>query len=345
MLLCLVCFALLTSCSSVQFYTQAVLGQSSLLLKRRDITSVINDEGVDVQVRQKLSTVLAILAFAEQKGLPTEGAYETFVSTGKPFVVWNVYAAPEFSLQMKAFCYPIAGCVNYRGYFSEEDALRFAESDELEGLDVFVGGITAYSTLGWFSDPVLDTFLNRSDTQLALLLFHELAHRVVYVQGDTRFNESFATAVAQILLKQWLAEQGKLEEFQAYLAQQQRRQEVFDLIEKARGSLVDLYDQKLTDQALRSGKSAVFAELRKQYKQLKNSWDGFDDFSYWMSTDINNARIGTLDDYNGLVPAFVELHANYDDMTRYFKEVERIGRLSQAERDSLLEVSFEPTLK
>lgn len=186
----------LVACESISYYSQAVNGQLFLLRHRQDIQDLIDDAATPVELGDKLAVVLSIREFAEQSlGLPVQGNFATYVDLQRQFVVWNVFATPEFSMGPVTWCYPIAGCVSYRGYFDESDARTFADKTRQDGFDVYVGGVAAYSTLGWFDDSLLNTVIGREDYQLASLIFHELAHQQVYVKGDTDFNESFATAV------------------------------------------------------------------------------------------------------------------------------------------------------
>lgn len=334
----------LSACSSLQFYSQAIVGQSALLLNRRDLADALADQSLDAETRRKLQLVQSVRQFAGQRGLPIEDTFTTYVATGKRFIVWNVYAAPALSVDLKSFCYPVAGCVNYRGYFDEVDARAFASSLAAQGYDVYVGGIAAYSTLGWFSDPILDTFLSRSDEGLAALIFHELAHQVIYVPGDTRFNESFATAVEQLLLGQWLASHMKTDEYEQYLRSRARRRQVISLIVDHRERLREVYQSERPDSRKREVKQQVIDELRSGYASLSAQWQDEDGFSRWMAGDINNARIGTLHDYNDFVSAFTglfkqqsEQQASVADLQPFFAAVRRLSARPKPERDAALE--------
>jgi hypothetical protein len=197
---------LLPACSSLGYYGQAVNGQLQLLARRQPIDSLLEAESTPADLRARLALVRQLLDFAAQElALPVHDQYRSYVELDRPFVVWNVFATPEFSMQPKTWCFPVAGCVAYRGWFSEARARADARRLREAGFDVFVGGVAAYSTLGWFSDPVLSTVLYREDHRLAMLLFHELAHQVAYTRDDSVFNESFATAVEQLGLAAWLA--------------------------------------------------------------------------------------------------------------------------------------------
>ena len=344
----LVIVALLSSlpgCSSMNFYSQAVKGQLQLLWNRRSLEVVLADPSTNSEVKKKLELARDVLSFAEQQlGLPVEGSYSSYVDTGKPFVIWNVFAADEFSIELQTFCYPIAGCVSYRGFFEEAAAREFAANLQSQGYEVFVGGVAAYSTLGWFDDPVLNTFLNRSDEKLAALLFHELAHKVVYIPGDTRFNESFATAVERIALSRWLEarvseSKNEPDKFLQHLASQKRSQEVIQLIANTRVLLAEIYRQEMSDSDKKNRKIAVIASLRSQYHTLRERWyeselgTTFPEFEFWMQGDINNARLGTVADYNDLVPAFEQLYQEKDaNLVRFLQACQALSSLSNEER-------------
>lgn len=333
-------------CTTLSFYTQAIVGQTSLLWQRKDIKLIIDDPATDEHTREKLELVVRVLAYAEHElSLPVDDAYSTYVATGNPYIVWNVFAAPEFSLEMELSCYPIVGCVSYQGYFKEEGAQRFASGLRDQGRDVFVGGVAAYSTLGWFSDPVLDTFLVRSDINIARLLFHELAHRVVFVPGDTQFNESFATAIEESSLQRWLADRQKQVEFEDYLDSKKRRSQVLMLINTTRSKLAVNYASGENDDRRRVKKQQLIDQMRVEYKLLKQSWEGEQDFQYWMESDVNNAKLGTIADYNAWVPAFQQiLMENGNSLELFFAAVELLAAMDKQERDEYLGKKLELTL-
>ncbi len=335
--------AVLTSCSSLTFYTQAVVGQSSLLWQRQDISQVLKDPSVNDVTRTRLELVNEILAFAENElSLPVGDAYSTYVSTGKPYIVWNVFAAPLWSLTMKSFCYPIAGCVSYQGYFKESKAHELATRLEKEGYDVYVGGVTAYSTLGWFSDPVLDTFLLRSELGLVSLLFHELAHKVIYLPGDTTFNESFATTLAEEGLRRWLLDRGEETRFQEYQNSRQRKDDVISLIKRSRGELKRLYASGASVEEMGAKKTEILNQLPAGYELLRRSWTRGTEFQSWMTmqseySELNNAKLGAIADYNGWVPAFLVLLLQQGGEIELFVEsVKELGRLEKPQRDEYL---------
>lgn len=300
-----------SACSSLGYYTQAVAGQLQLLARRQPIDSLLRSAEVSPELKLRLQSVQQILAFAgHELGLPAAGQYTTYVELERPFVVWNVFAAPEFSLQARTWCYPVAGCVAYRGWFDEAAAQADARRLQEAGYDVFVGGVAAYSTLGWFSDPVLSTVLNRDEHRLAMLLFHELAHQVVYVPDDSVFNESFATAVEQLGLEQWL----RMQEAQGLgsaagrlnaVAMDRRLQADFvALVQAAVTDLGRLYARDMDEVTMRLSKAERIAQLRHDYAALKQAWGGDTRYDAWFSGELNNARLASVATYNAQVPAF-----------------------------------------
>lgn len=317
------------------------MGQIQILSNRRPVDEVLRDPETVPALREKLELVESVRKYARERlDMPVEGAYSTYVETGKSHVVWNVFAAPEFSLDMKTFCFPVAGCVNYKGFFHEEDALRAARKLRRDGYDVFVGGVAAYSTLGWFDDPVMDTFLARSDTRLAALLFHELAHKAVYVRGDTSFNEGFATTVERHALRQWLVYLDNTEAYQAYRESEARRRQVIGLVRKTRSELEVLYARDVGEETKRREKREIIERLKQDYQTLKGTWAGHDEFENWMAGTVNNAALGALGTYQDRVPAFEALLAQADYEIPVFIDLCReLAAMDKSERDQRLRLA------
>jgi len=338
-----VCLSLmLTACESVSFYTQAIRGQIAIFSKREDIADLVADPATDPVLKQQLETILDIRTFAESElSLPVSKNFSTYADIGRPYVVWNVFAAPEFSLSSRQWCYPVAGCVSYRGYFAEEDARAYADDLADEGLDVYVGGVAAYSTLGWFSDPVLNTVIRRDRYRLAALIFHELAHQVVYIPGDTEFNESFATTVELEGLKRWLDATGEddAEERVAQASREKQYQQQFvGLVQAYLPRFAALYESGVDEAAMRREKQQLVSDLREEYQGLKADWDGFDAYDNWFATDINNAKLNTVATYFNRVPAFEQILAESgNDLTVFFQRIEALAALSKEERKSYLD--------
>ena len=325
---------ILTGCHSIQFYHQAIVGQTKLLMQREDTGNLRTHAEPTLRARLKLAD--GILIFAEHAGLSVGGSYTSYVATGESYIIWNVFAAKPYALKLKTFCFPIAGCVSYRGYFDEKVARRYADHLVEEGYEVYVGGVVAYSTLGWFDDPLLDTFLFRSDEQLAALLFHELAHQLVYVPGDTRFNESVATAVEQHMLKKWLLASDRQGSFDEYLAGLQRRQSVLELIGTTREQLSVLYQSGVSKQKMEQRKRTIIARMVEDYSTLQATWPIGAEFHDWMNSEINNAKLETVADYNQWVPVFAAILKG-GGLVRFKQEVKTFASMSSAERGARLE--------
>lgn len=328
---------LLISCEAISYYGQAAKGQLSLLIGQREIQSLLSDESVAQETRCKLALILEARDFAKDSLLlEPGGSYLSFVDLDRRYVVWNVFAAPEFSTRARTWCYPIAGCVAYRGYFSERRARDFADSLERERLDVYSGGVDAYSTLGWFDDPLTSAVLHRSDHGLVTLLFHELAHRRVYLPGDTTFNESFATFVEQEGLRRWL----QLHPQPGLLAQLEREaridQAFVALVSRYRARLDTLYGESSDAQAMRIEKARVQEALRVEYKDFREQWD-YRGYDRWFAGPLNNAQLGTVGSYNDLVPAFARLlERSEGDLARFYAEVTKLSKLGAEQRAQLL---------
>jgi len=324
----------LTGCGTLSYYYQAISGQMHLLVNRRGLDRVLLSESVNPALKERIVLARRITEFAERElGLPVGNTFSSYVDVGSPYLLWNVFAAPEFSLTLKTFCYPIAGCVSYKGYFSAESAAKFSATLADQGLDTFSGGVAAYSTLGWFADPLLNTYIDRNDTQLAALIFHELAHRVVYIPGDTRFNESFATAVEQAALRRWLQVDKASAALEDYQLTERHRSQVLTLIAEARTELETVYNSAETDKVKREQKMQVIASLKADYWALAANWNSGQVFADWMASDINNAMLGAVADYNDWVEYFEIWLASLDgDLPVFFRGVKQLANLDDAER-------------
>ena len=328
----------LVSCETVGYYSQAVRGQLTIVFGREDIQRLIEQQDLSDELADKFARVMDIREFAESElGLPVGGNYSSYVDIEREHVVWNVFAAPEFSVEPVNWCYPIAGCVAYRGYFSELSALRYAVKLEEDGLDVYTGGVDAYSTLGWFEDSLLSTVLNRADYQLAGLIFHELAHQLVYLPGDTTFNESFATAVEREGVRRWLAKSNKDSNIAAALLDYDRQQQFVDLVTDYRDRFESLYQLDLNASSMRSQKLELQQMLREEYATLKQQWQGYEGYDGWFSRSLNNAQLSTVASYNDLLPFFVAVfEQSNQDFSAFYAEVSRLANLPEQERDELV---------
>ena len=330
--------ALLCGCHSFGYYSQAVSGQWELLTKPESIRQFIADDRTPEPLRERLQLVLRLREFAANElSLPTNGHYLNYADLKRPYVAWTVYAAPEFSTKAKSWWYPIVGSLEYQGYFKEAAAQRYAQTLRKGGFDVFVGGVAAFSTLGWFHDPVLNTFLFDEEADLAELLFHELAHQRVFVSGDTEFNEAFATAVAQEGLRRWMQTKKDPAGHARYRASVAREEQFVQLVIDTRAKLEKFFDTTnhppRLDSELRAGKQAVFDEMRGNYSRLKRSWGGDSRYDLWFAQPINNAQLNTVEAYYKLVPGFERLLARQrGDFPAFYREVKSIGRLKRDER-------------
>ncbi len=319
---------LLGACSPA-YYWQAVTGQMDLLRRREPVSELLADPATDPKLRERLQQVTQMLDFAHAElSLPDNGSYRFYAQIDRPYVVWNVFAAPELSLELRRWCYPVAGCVAYRGYFRQQAAQDLAHRLASGGDDVFVGGVPAYSTLGRFKDPLLNTMLELSSQQLAGLLFHELAHQRLYLRGDTAFSESFAMAVEQEGVDRWLAAHGDRHERERFHRWHERRSQVQLLLQSARNRLQAVYEDEADIAEKRRCKARIFDTLRADYQQLRASWSSPPYFDGWFDERLNNASLGALATYDEYVPAFrALLRANDGDFTRFFELVEALAKL------------------
>ena len=325
-------------CSTIGYYAQSISGHLAMLRSARPIPDVVADPATPEALRQRLLRAQRIRAFASSElGLPENASYTEYADLHRPYVVWNVFATRELSLDLKQWCYPVIGCAGYRGYFDRDAAEGAASALRSEGYEVNVTGVPAYSTLGWFPDPLLNTFIGGSEGQVASMVFHELAHHVVFVGGDTPFNESFATAVEREGVRRWLAANDDPVLRRSYAEFAQRRQEFVDLLLKYRDKLDQLYKSAAPDDARRAGKRRLFAELKAEYGELRTSWDGYAGYDRYFAQELTNAHLAAIGAYNALVPAFDALLGREGgDLPRFYAEVRRLSRLARDDREAEL---------
>ena len=325
-------------CRSLPYYDQAINGQMEILRSREPISDLIEDPDTPATLRKKLIFIQTVRDFAQkQLHLPVNDHYLSYVELNRPYVVWNVFAAPEFSLTPETWCFPIVGCVAYRGYFSEQDAQRFGDSLKQEGYDVFIGGAIAYSTLGWFDDPVLSTFINLSAPETAALIFHELAHAVLYVQDDTAFNESFATAIAEVGLRRWQTSANDLKGYENWLLKGQRRQQFINLVSKYRTKLQDLYQGNLALIEKRDQKADVFNQMRSEFLDLKSDHRDMAVYDAWFNYPLNNAQLISVSTYHNWVPAFRKmLSASGGNLEEFYQKCRQLAKKDALERHRIL---------
>ncbi len=329
----------LTSCESVRFYSQAVRGQWEMIAKAQPVEKLLAAGPLDSKLRQQLQKAMQIREFAAaQLHLPVQGQYDVFVDLGRPHVSWVVMAAPEFSVEPKRWWYPVLGKLDYRGYFSEKDAQSLGNRLKEDGWDVAMGGVDAYSTLGIFRDPLLNTFLFEPDTDLAELLFHELAHQKVFLSGDTDFNEAFATSVAQEGVQRWLIAAGQHRELAHY--RQRLHEESLFVAEvlRTREELQALYARQpdISSADLHQEKAAVFSRLQLRIRSLPELKHR-KEYANWVAKPLNNARLNTISAYHQLVPAFHRLLAQeQQSLPAYYAAVQRLERLTKKQRRAKL---------
>ena len=328
--------ALIAASSGGCYLLQSAQGQLALMSKREPIDRVIGQASTPPALRARLEAVSSIRDFASRElGLPDNGSYRSYADVGRRYVVWNVVAAPEFSVDAKEWCYPIVGCVAYRGYFVEGRARRFAARLRGKGLDVTVGGVAAYSTLGHFNDPVLNTMMAWNDVELAAIIFHELTHQLLYVPNDSSFNEALATTVEEEGVRRWLRSQGRDADLAIHLVQQEHYAKVVDLLTATRTELRAVYASGASPELMREKKRAAFTALRSSFARLKADWGGHAPFESWFDDDINNAHLASVATYFTCVPGFErELQAAGGDLTVFYARVRALAKLDQVKRDA-----------
>nr|WP_314578279.1 aminopeptidase [uncultured Pseudomonas sp.] len=334
---------LLSGCSSLSYYTQLASGQLALLRAREPVAEVIADPQRDPKLRDHLLKSQQARAFAsEHLHLPDNKSYRLYADIHRRYVVWNVFATDEFSLEPVTHCFPIAGCVAYRGYYDQGAARGEAALQKLDGKDVYVSGVEAYSTLGWFNDPIISSMMNWGDERLATLIFHELAHQRFYVKDDSEFNESYATFVEEEGTRQWRAARGLSPETAS--SEAQRRDQLTQLALETRDRLKALYAEPLSPDVMRQRKAEEFERLRSAYRQLRDShWGGDKRFDAWVYAPMNNARLLPIGLYDQWVPSFEALFRQVKgDWPAFFVAVEKMGGLPKDERKAALERLAKP---
>jgi predicted aminopeptidase len=326
---------MLNGCTTIGYYSQAAGGHMSLMMSGRPVARVITDNSTSPELRDKLSVSRQAREFAAQRlALPVGDAFDEYVNLDRPWVVVNLVAAPEFSLEPHRWCYPVLGCQAYRGYFNLDDARQEQALFRARGFDTFIGGVTAYSTLGWFDDPLHTGFTSLPEDQMVALMFHELAHRVVYVADDTTFNESFATAVELEGLRLWLSQRGKPEQFQQALNRLARRNQSLALVQDFSARLEALYALRgsVTDDRLRTRKADLLDQLAQAYQQLSADWSGPGPFGPAPIT-LNNANLALFRQYNQQVPAFRQLlRENNYNFSRFYQAVRKLSEQPEPAR-------------
>jgi predicted aminopeptidase len=335
--LLLVLASMLSGCGSL-YLLQAVRGQAQILADRRPIQAVVADPKTPASLRDTLAEVSAARDFATRTlGLPDNRSYRLYADIGRPYVVWNVVAAPEFSVQPKVWCFPIAGCVTYRGYFRQKSARAYADKLAAQGYDTVVGGVPAYSTLGHFDDPILNTMLPYGRDELAEIIFHELAHQLLYVPGDTAFNEAFASTVAETGLARWLTLKGRPAEIESFRRGETRAGEYSQLLSQARSDLARLYASQLAPAPMRAAKQARLAALADAIRATEKRFGVPSGYGAWLAKGLNNAELASIATYENCMPGFRRLLAQQDgDLPRFYAAARALSRRPAAVRAAQL---------
>lgn len=330
----LVTLLVVSGCASYTYYAQSIGGQLDVVAKRQPIARLLRAPTTPPALKAQLSEVLAIRQFAVQAlHLPDNASYRGYTDLQRQYVVWNVVATPPFSMTPQQWCFPVVGCVSYRGYFRQRRAADFAAPLRQRGDDVAVIGVPAYSTLGWFDDPVLNTTITWPKARLASLIFHELTHQVLYIKGDTSFNESFAVTVEEEGVSRWLEQRQDAMTLARYREERRRKEQFTQLVMTTRAELVLLYDKDMTTEQRLTAKTRAFASLRERYQLLKTEWGGYAGYDRWFAQNLNNAHIAALNTYNEYVPAFRALLARQQgDLPAFYAAARVLGNLPTAQR-------------
>ncbi|TIQ29541.1 MAG: aminopeptidase [Mesorhizobium sp.] len=329
-------------CTSVSYYAQSLEGHAEIMAARKNVGKLIRDPSTPEALRAKLTSASAIRRFAtDELALPDNSSYRSYVDVGRDNVTFAVFAAPQFSLSPITWCFPVFGCVPYRGYFSQKSAAESAAELQRQGQDVYVSGVTAYSTLGWFSDPLLNTMLRQDDAYIASLIFHELAHQKIYVNNDSAFNEAFAVAVETTGVRKWLRATGNRAGLRRYEANRKRNADFLGLISKTRDELRQVYGSPRAPEQMAAAKTATIDRLRMRYRQMRDGrWAGYRGYDAWFNSPINNAKLAATAVYGEQVPAFLRLFDLCSgDYPRFYATVRRIGALPQASRAQALKAA------
>jgi predicted aminopeptidase len=327
----------LGGCGSL-YVAQAAKGQLQILTAREPIKRVLADPKADPALKRRLEVVRAAREFASRElALPNNKSYTSYADLKRDFVVWSVVATPEFSVEPREWCFPIVGCVAYRGYFRQSSAEAFADRLRALGFDTIVGGVPAYSTLGKFNDPILNTMMTYGDDELASIMFHELSHQLVYIPDDSSFNEAFAVTVEQEGLGRWLKFRGREADLSKYLKRRARQAEGVALVGRFRHELTLLYGTALAPELMRSRKAEVFARLVKELRALDERYGTQSGLASELDGKPNNARLASLATYYECVPGFEKLLADEQhDLPRFYAAAGALAKLSREERRARL---------
>lgn len=328
----------LSGCSELRYYVQSARGHQYIVDHAQDIEQLLTDDQLDADLQQKLNLILNARKFAsETLGLPENGSYTRYADLGRDYVVKNLFAAEEFSTELHSWCYLVIGCAQYRGYFDEQMLVEYRDELSGEGYDTYIADVAAYSTLGWFDDPALNTFIGWPEYRLVGLIFHELAHQKIYIDGDTFFNESFAMTVEQAGVRAWFASTDNPEQLSQYHAHQKRHDVVLALVTQARKELDTLYQQQYSDEEKRLHKEKIIQNLRQQYAVHARSWSNREAAATFPG-EINNARLGMMVAYNRFVPAFLSILKDQENnLQLFYAYVSDLSELPAEQRKQCLQ--------
>ncbi len=329
----------ISACSTLSYYHQSFQGQMDLLAARRPLHQVLADPDTDERLRMQLVLLKQARQFAvSELGLPENDSYSSYADLQRPYVVWTVVATEALSLQPYTWCYPVFGCLAYRAYFSQVDARREAQQLSRQGLDVYVAGIPAYSTLGWFDDPFLNTMLGWDEARLVGTLFHELAHQQMYVANDTEFNESFAMTVQREGVRRWMLQHHDDATLASWKTAERRDADFIDMVLTTRQRLQSLYDSDLDASSKLQQKRELLRQLRRDYRVFRQRWSGYGGYDNWMFQDLNNAMVASISTYHQLIPAFEALlKQGRHDMDAFYQAVRALAELDIEQRKLRLE--------
>jgi len=343
-LLSLLLCGTLSGCG-LPYLAQAAQGQWRIMRARRPIPQVLADPKTTPQLRTQLELVLDAREFASrQLALPDNRSYRSYADLGRPYVVWNVVAAPEFSVEPLHWCFPFTGCLSYRGYFQESHARAFAARLAARGNDTLVAGIAAYSILGHFADPVLNTMMRYGELDLVATIFHELAHQLIYVKGDSAFNESFASMVEQEGLRRWLAARDRSMELQNFLSQRDVERQILDALAGGRAALDVLYHEPLDAQLMRESKRALLSATAERVRALEQQYHVSSGYDAWIDAGLNNAHLASIATYSDCVPGFQSLLKRHNgDLKAFYAAVRKIKRDPGARRALCRQGSVTPS--
>ena len=326
---------LLSGCADLGYYWHSTRGHLAVMSQRVDIEELLQDPSQEASLQQRLELVQAIRRFSvERLALPDNGSYLSYVELDRPYVIQNLFAAPEFSTRLHRWCYPIVGCASYRGYYDETRLQAYIDELEAQGLETHVGKVSAYSTLGWFDDPVLSSFIHWPEYRLAGLIFHELTHQQIYIDDDTTFNESLASAVQQVGTRLWLEYRKRDDVVLAFERWLAYRDETIALIQSTRDELAAIYARDTDDEDKRAAKAGVFVVAREAHAAIarRHGIDG--GFNRWFEEPLNNAKIGSVAAYHSQAAAFIRMiDAHGLDFAGFYRYVEKLGRLEKSDRD------------